>query len=43
MIPQLAAAQRFYVAEGKWDLLGEAWTEGASRLAGGFGCLRGRI
>jgi hypothetical protein len=31
MIPQLAAAQRFYVADGEWDLLGDAWPEGACK------------
>jgi hypothetical protein len=41
MIPHRAGSQRFYVAEGKWDLLGENWPEGASRLTGGFGWLRG--
>jgi site-specific DNA recombinase len=41
MIPQRTGAQRFYTAEGKWDLLGDAWPEGASRLTGGFGWLRG--
>jgi site-specific DNA recombinase len=39
MTPHLA--QRFYVADGSWDLLGDGWSEGASRLAGGFGWLRG--
>jgi site-specific DNA recombinase len=41
MTPQRESARRFYVADGKWDLLGKDWTEGASRLAGGFGWLRG--
>ncbi|HXJ47192.1 MAG TPA: recombinase family protein, partial [Candidatus Dormibacteraeota bacterium] len=41
MIPHHASAQRFYIAEGKWDLLGDAWPEAASRSAGGFGWLRG--
>ena len=41
MTPQRDPAQRFYVAEGKWDLLGNGWTEDASRLTGGFGWLRG--
>ncbi len=41
MTPHRAPAQRFYVAQGNWDLMGNAWTEGASRLTGGFGWLRG--
>ena len=41
MTPHRDQAQRFYVAEGNWDLLGNGWTEGASRSAGGFGWLRG--
>lgn len=41
MTPHRDLARRFYVADGKWDLLGNDWTEGASRLAGGFGWLRG--
>jgi site-specific DNA recombinase len=39
MIPDLA--RRFYIADGSWDLVGDDWTEGASRLTGGFGWLRG--
>jgi len=31
------------VAEGNWDLLGEAWSEGASRQAGALGCCGGLI
>jgi hypothetical protein len=31
----------FYVAEGKWDLLGSDWTAGATASRGGFGWLRG--
>jgi hypothetical protein len=41
MTPSRDRGHRFYVAEGKWDLLGNAWTEGASRSTGGFGWLRG--
>ena len=41
MTPHRAPAQRFDVAEGNWDLLGNGWTEGASRLTGAFGWLRG--
>ena len=41
MTPYRDSERRFYVAEGKWDLLGDGWTEGASRLTGGFGWLRG--
>jgi hypothetical protein len=41
MTPHRAPAQRLYVAEGNWDLLGNGWTEGASRLTGGFGWSRG--
>ena len=41
MTPHRDSAQNFYVAEGNWDLLGNAWSEGASRLTGGFGWLRG--
>ena len=41
MTPHRDGAQNFYVAEGNWDLLGNAWPEGASRLTGGFGWLRG--
>jgi hypothetical protein len=41
MRPNRDSAQRFYVAEGNWDLLGKDWTEGASRQTGGFGWLRG--
>jgi hypothetical protein len=41
MTPHRDSAQRFYAAEGNWDLLGNAWSEGASRLTGGFGWLRG--
>ena len=41
MIPHRAGRRRFYVAEGKWDLLGDTWPEDASRLTGGFGWLRG--
>ena len=41
MTPQSDSGRRFYVAEGKWDLLGKDWSEGASRVAGGFGWLRG--
>jgi len=41
MIPHRADGRRFYVAEGKWDLLGNTWPEDASRLTGGFGWLRG--
>jgi hypothetical protein len=41
MTPHRDLAQHFYVAEGNWDLLGNGWTEGASRLTGGFGWLRG--
>jgi site-specific DNA recombinase len=42
MTPRLEPAHRFYVADGSWDLLGKGdWPEGASRLAGGFGWLRG--
>jgi hypothetical protein len=41
MTPQRDSALPFYVADGKWDLLGKDWTEGASGLAGGFGWLRG--
>ena len=42
MTPRRDLAQRFYVADGSWDLLGKGnWPEGASRLAGGFGWLRG--
>ena len=41
MTPHREPARRFYVADGKWDLLGRDWTEGASRQTGGFGWLRG--
>ena len=41
MKPHHDRAQRFYVAEGNWDLLGKAWTEATSRSTGGFGWLRG--
>jgi site-specific DNA recombinase len=41
MTPHRGPARRFYVADGKWDLLGNDWTEGASRLTGAFGWLRG--
>jgi hypothetical protein len=41
MTPHLAPGSRFYVADGKWDLLGKDWTEAASRQTGGFGWLRG--
>jgi site-specific DNA recombinase len=41
MTPHRNPERRFYVAEGNWDLLGDGWTEGASRLTGGFGWLRG--
>jgi len=42
MTPHRSLAQRFYVADGNWDLLGrQDWTEVASRQAGGFGWLRG--
>jgi hypothetical protein len=42
MTPHRDSVQRFYVADGNWDLLGkDEWPEGASRLAGGFGWLRG--
>ena len=41
MTPHCQQAQRFYVADGKWDLLGNDWTEGASRQTGAFGWLRG--
>jgi site-specific DNA recombinase len=42
MTPRRDPAHRFYVADGSWDLLGKGdWPEGASRLAGGFGWLRG--
>ena len=41
MTPHREQVKRFYVAEGSWDLLGNAWTEAASRLTGGFGWLRG--
>jgi hypothetical protein len=35
------SARRFYVADGKWDLLGDGWPEATSRSTGGFGWLRG--
>jgi site-specific DNA recombinase len=41
MTPHRDRTRQFYVADGKWDLLGDGWSEGASRLAGGFGWLRG--
>jgi hypothetical protein len=42
MTPRRDPAHGFYVAGGSWDLLGKGdWPEGASRLAGGFGWLRG--
>jgi hypothetical protein len=41
MTPHRDPARRFYVADGKWDLLGYDWTEDASRQTGGFGWLRG--
>jgi site-specific DNA recombinase len=42
MTPHRDLTKRFYVADGNWDLLGrDNWPEGASRLAGGFGWLRG--
>jgi hypothetical protein len=41
MTPWHNSAQRFYVAEGKWDLLGGNWPEGTSARTGAFGWLRG--
>ena len=41
MTPCRDSSQRFYVAQGNWDLLGKDWTEGASRQTGAFGWLRG--
>ena len=43
MTPHRDSARRFYVADGKWDLLGDGWPEATSRSAGGFGWLRGQI
>jgi site-specific DNA recombinase len=41
MTPHRDSAVRFYVADGKWDLLGDGWPEATSRSTGGFGWLRG--
>jgi site-specific DNA recombinase len=41
MTPHRNAAERFYVAEGNWDLLGKAWSKDASAMTGVFGWLRG--
>lgn len=41
MTPRADSGRRFYVAEGKWDLLGKDWTEADSARTGGFGWLRG--
>jgi site-specific DNA recombinase len=41
MTPHRDSARRFYVADGKWDLLGDGWPEATSRSTGGFGWLRG--
>lgn len=41
MTPNGDPGQRFYVADGNWDLLGKDWTEGASRQTGALGWLRG--
>ena len=41
MTPHRDPGRHFYIADGKWDLLGKDWTEAASRQTGGFGWLRG--
>jgi site-specific DNA recombinase len=41
MTPHRDSERRFYVAEGNWDLLGNAWSEATSTMTGGFGWLRG--
>jgi site-specific DNA recombinase len=42
MTPRRGQGQRYYEADGTWDLLGkDDWPEDASHLAGGFGWLRG--
>ena len=42
MTPRRDLTRPFYVAEGNWNLVGkDDWPEGASRLTGGFGWLRG--
>jgi site-specific DNA recombinase len=41
MTPHRDSDRRFYVADGKWDLLGDDWPEATSRSTGGFGWLRG--
>src|ERR1700676_701543 len=41
MRPCRDSAQQFYVAEGKWDFLGKAWSKDASVTSGVFGWLRG--
>jgi site-specific DNA recombinase len=43
MTPHRDSDRRFYVADGKWDLLGDGWPEATSRSTGGFGWLRGQI